>query len=420
VILAEKGATDPAYEAALNKVTDLKAIQDNVGRSKGDALRAVDDVRIAYKKVVASKGKESAEAIAAKRKMVSMEKALAEIKNMGPEGVEPKALQEAKRAIELIERQRLYAELRHRERYMWNKDIDTKTDLYVKELMNKQLNSTIDVFKDDLKQRLDLNDTQIAAKVKIHLIEQGYASTSSKGQIVAAQWTYTYRYMNISQSQALGTGQYGANATGPDGRAIDLVEVLTKRLSPEVGPSYFHAYRPLKAYEFEQEARKKCALEAKRVMSVKMTEMEVARIKAKKSKREAKIKMEATLNAAADKRQTEIDNRVKKMWEYISANGSAKLKKDFKFAMDNKSKADLAVKNKEEGALATAGNANKDLQKQIDFAANSFSDSKGADLMTSLRLEIAQLKNPPAKAGEFDVNGEAPAKGGLVALPARV
>merc|ERR1711871_1798315 len=162
VILAEKGATDPAYEAALDKVTDLKAIQDNVGRSKGDALRAVDDVRIAYKKVVASKGEASAEAIAAKRKMVSMEKALAELKGLGPEDVEAKPLQEAKRAIELIERQRLYAELRHRERFMWNKDIDTKTDLYVKELMNKQLNSTIDVFKDDLKQRLDLNDTQIA------------------------------------------------------------------------------------------------------------------------------------------------------------------------------------------------------------------------------------------------------------------
>jgi len=395
-ILEDKGAKSPEYEDALERVADKKAILDNVGRSKSDALRAVDDVRKAYKTIAAAKGATSADTIAAKKRMVSMEKALAAYKGMGAQA-EPQMLKEAKRAIELIETKRLYSELRHRERFMWDADILTKTRSFVTNLMNNELNATIDAFKDKMKERMDLNSTQIDAKVKIHLVEQGYSPISEKGRLVAEQWKWTYRYSNVSDSKI-----FQSPAIGPDGKQIDVVSILTKRLPIEIEPKYIDAYRPMQAWEFDQAARKRCAAEAKRVMNNRMLATKAARDAAAQSAQQAKAKMKAMMGAA-DKTEMEINKRVQKMWAYISEKGPAKLKKDFKFAMDNKAKADREAKQKQPGALGMAGNADKELQTQIDLAATSFSDAKGADLMTSLKLEIAMLKNPPAKPGEFGV-----------------
>jgi len=386
-VKAESGDKSGAYEAATQKVREVQAIAANVGRSKSDALRAVDAVRAEYAKVVKSKGDKSAEAMYAKRNMDAMEKSLAKL-NGENAFAEPKTVKQAKRAIEIIEAKRLYSELRHRERFMWDKDIDSKTDMYVKEVMAAERNATLAAFYDELKERLELNSTQIAAKVALQLQQAGLAPTSERGTIMRQQWTWTYRYMNIT------------NSTAFDGK-LNLKGILENKLDTDLAPIYRNAYRPWQKWLFDQEARKRCRSQATQVMSVRMAEEGLARSNAAKAKQDAKNKLDATLGARANLMRIQVNQRVQKMWQAINAKGPAKLKKDFKFAMDNKVKADLAVQRKEDGALGVAGNADKELQKQIDLAAVSFTDAKDADLMTAMKLEINQIKNPPAKAGEF-------------------
>jgi len=287
----------------------------------------------------------------------------------------------ARKQLEMQEARRLYKSELHRKRFTWESDVTSRAKTAVAKQLASERNQTIQLYRDELRKELDLNATQIQQKVNEHLAEEGFAPTGFKGECEALKWRTVYSNVNVTSISM-------DEATG----------YLDKMMAEKIVPVFVLAWKPLVRYQMDQELQDECMENAKEAVNVKLQNMKQALDGAKDGAKASEDKMAAVLGKD-DSIQPKIDAKVKEVQDYVNIHGSAQLKQSMTAAVD----ADKAAR---EGGIAQAAVAQKALDDVIATAANSFSDDEGATKMTTLRLEIKALRNPPKEPapGEFPDN----------------